>query len=219
MVGWYNYIMLGIFASGVGVSKNIEFISSSTSTSSTITIPSFQNGDYVFIFQSNSGTSTIPNTPTGFTSITTGSAVVGGGLSLGVKISYKELVTGESRNISLSGSGIRAVSLLFRPDFIGTGEDYGSPNTQTITGTPATQTVVGPSTSLYPHIIFGHYSATGIVSPRTSSVTMSEVTGGSTSQYVKYKIYDTGDTSESVNISMQDEGSNSLQSFYFQIQG
>jgi hypothetical protein len=214
--------MFGIVAAAGGVSKNITFVNSSTSTSSTITIPSFQNGDYVFIFQSNSGTSTIPDTPSNFTSITTGSLLVGGGgggLSLGVKVSYKKMVTGESRNISLSGLGIRAVSLLFRPDFIGTGEDYGSPNTQTITGTPATQTVVGPSTSLYPHIIFGHYSATGTVSPRTSSVTMSEVTGGSTSQYVKYKIYDTGDTSESVNISMQDEGTNSLQSFYFQIQG
>jgi len=215
--------MFGIVAAAGGVSKNITFVGSSVDNDTSLIIPSFQNGDYAFIFQSNLGTTSIPNTPTNFTSITTGTISGGGGgagtTSLGVKISYKKMATGDSSNITLSGSGVRAMALVFRPDFSGTLEDYGSPNTQSVTTDPALQTVVGPSTVLYPHIIFGHYSSSGVIAPRSSSVTMSEIQGVTTSQYVKYKIYNAGDTAESVEINMDDEGTNSLQSFYFQIQG
>ena len=129
------------------------------------------------------------------------------------------MVSGDSRNITLSGTVILSLTLLFRPDFDSTGEDYGSPNGFFSTSNPPIQTVNGPSTELYPHIVFGHYGATGTVSPRDSSVTMTEIANSVTRQYVKYKIYNAGDTAESVEIDMADEGTNILQSFYFQIQG
>lgn len=214
--------MLGIVANAGSIDRNITFVanSRSTSTTTTLNLASFQNGDYAFIFQTNLATSTIPNTPTGFTSIVSQGANLAGGGSMAIKISYKKMLTGDSTNITLSGSTILATSMLFRPDFNGTLEDYGSPSTQIVATQPSNQTITGLSTSLYPYIAFAHYTSTGAVSPRSSSVTMTEVNGPSTSQYVKYKIYNTNSTLENITgIGGFDGGAgNGLQSFAFQIQ-
>jgi hypothetical protein len=210
--------MFGIVANaGGGVSRNISYVSYTADNDTALTLPSFQAGDYAFIFQLNKGTITVPTTPSGFTSISAG----GAGLSsqaVSSKISYRKMLSGDSRNITLSGTTPLSIALIFRPDFPSTGEDYGLPNAFFNTSNPPEQTVIGPSTTNSPYILFAHYASSGAVSPRTSSVTMDEQLSTS-SQYIKYKIYNTGDTNETVTFDMEDEGTNILQSFYFQIQG
>lgn len=213
--------MLGIFASA-GSSKEVTFIGSAVGTSggggsNSIVIPSTAlSGDYVVLFQQIASGLSTPGLVSQFTNI----IVNQGGASVGItgRMSYKKIGSGDiGSTLSLTNTQISTL-LVFRPSFTATGQAIGTPQGVTSSADPGAISVTGPSTVTNPHIIIGHYGSTGTVANRTSSVAMTEVNGQTSSQFVKYKVYNQGTTAETVSIDTGDNGSyNLLQLTYLQI--
>jgi len=216
-----------VAASGV----TLTFVASSfTTATTTIAMPSgAQNGDIIFVIDRALGSSAsigqfrTPLSANG-NSFTEHQTTSGGSDNqtnfMGCRISSKVLVFGESAgNISnlinnTNNPGHRAIALAFRPSSAITSTTYTSTGGQHTTSNPSVQTVsVGsePAASL----AIAVYHAQAAVSPRTSSITMSEIVYPSqTTFYVKYKLYSTGESRTDFTVDMDDEGTNLLQSFY-----
>jgi hypothetical protein len=107
----------------------------------------------------------------------------------------------------------RKIALVFRPQgsalpFCLLGRPAGK---QSTTANPTAQSIAGAAIAK-PYLQLAMYAATGAVSPRTSTLAMSEVAGASTNHYMKYLICNLADTATDNSVDMDDEGSNVLMS-------
>ena len=139
---------------------------------------------------------------------------------MGVRISSIVLTAGNLGTIgnlinNVGPSFHRTIAILFRPNSAITSVTYTQTGGESTTGNPAVQTV---SVSSQPAaaVAMAVYTGQSAVSPRTSGITMSELTdSGVTTFYVKYKLYTTAESRNDFTVDMDDEGAaNLLQSFY-----
>lgn len=212
-------IMQCLFASSL---DSFIFIKSVTSSSSTITIPTeASEGDFAVLFDYAENTSLLPSAPTtvvppGFTSVQNDTATFLLFLvAVRSIISYKVLNSSDSGTTitGMDNLNLRKILLIFRPNNKITTVSEVS-NGDSGTGAPASQTI-SMSNQNTPIIGVSHWTSTDTIDPRTSDITMTEVNNG-TDQYVKYIIYNLGNTPQNITVNMQDEGSlNTLQSAYF----
>jgi hypothetical protein len=168
---------------------SVSFITSATSTTSSLTIPSSaQAGDLAILFDAGRTTSTIsaPSLP-GWNLI----AAAGGDVNTYQFIYYKKLTASEPNTTltlrtAATGGSHKAI-LIYRPN-----ADYSvtilSATSINTAGNPAAQSLVLAGQSR-PVIGFAGYLSTGAVSPRTSSLTMSEINVGTTNYYLKHISY------------------------------
>jgi len=193
----------------------MEYITSVTGTSSTITIPATaQAGDFAILFDRST---TITNTiPSGWTSIN-------GVTTSGIRsnISYKKLVSGDPGATITGMAGIKLLMIFRSNTGTFTTATFSTPNGQATTATPTAQTVV-VSGQATPNLVFAHYASTGTVTTRTFTgftwndpLTAQQAVGGSVSQYVKWYSLNKGNDDQTSNftISSADNGTNTLQSF------
>jgi len=207
--------------------ESISFFANATSTASTITVPAnIQEDDIAILFDiSTSNTATNPTTviPSGFTSIivNTRPAVDNNRKAI---CSYKLLV-GTEGSSSLTGmasaggtDGTKKILVIFRPnaklvETVSLSTPSGFCNDQD----PPSQ-IISMSGQTPPLLGIVCYSSTGVVDPRTATeATFSEISNG-TNMYLKYCIFNKGDTPTNATVDMQDEGfNNSLQSFWVKL--
>jgi hypothetical protein len=109
----------------------------------------------------------------------------------------------------------RTIALLFRPSSPITSITWTNTGAQYTTGDPSSQTV-SVSGQAQTAVAMAIYNSTGVVSPRTSSISMQEIVHSATTTfYVKYKLYTEGEARTNFTVDMDDEGAgNQLLSFY-----
>ena len=192
--------------SAVPVVATITAQANTTSTASTITIPSTaSSGDIAILFDTS--TTTTDTIPSGWTSIS-------GVTTTGIRqnVSYK-ILSATDPNTSVTGMAgtTRKVMVVYRGNTLITNVLPSVIASQATTATPTNQTLTGEAG---PMIAFAVYSATGAISTRGwSAGSPTEYSSVSTSGiYVKALITNSG-TPSTTTISMSDSGTNALQSF------
>ena len=197
-----------------------------TNTSTTIAMPAgAQAGDIVFVIDRLTTVDGLasfrtPLTSAGnsFTSHQTNSGGSSGTFQ-GCRISSRVLLAGELGTITnlinnSSSSGHRTMAILFRPSIAITSTTYTSTGGDYNAANPSGQ-IISVNNQPVAAMAMVVYIATGAISPRTSGITMVELTYPSvTTFYVKYKLYTAGESRTSFTVDMDDEGTNLLQSFY-----
>jgi hypothetical protein len=192
--------------SPVPVVATITAPANTTSTASTITIPSTASaGDIAVLFDTS--TTTTDTTPSGWTSITKSTTT-----GIRQNVSYK-ILSATDPNTSITGMAgtTRKVMVVYRGNTLITNVFPTVIGSQATTATPTNQSLTGEAG---PMIAFAVYSATGAISTRGwSAGSPTEYSSVSTSGiYVKALITNSG-TPSTTTISMTDSGTNALQSF------
>jgi hypothetical protein len=158
-----------------------------------------------------SGTPTLP-TLSGWTTVDTRATTL-----IASGIYYKKLVSGDiNSTLSLATGSLyqshRLVILRGNNPF--STVTAGSINGQATTATPTSQTLSMSGVGT-PLIGFASYGATNSITTRgATGPTFTELSTLSTAIYVKYTIFNSGDTPINATISQTDNGTNILQSFY-----
>jgi hypothetical protein len=193
-----------------------NFVSATTSTTSTIAWPADRAaGDLAILVQGAGALNTPPTavTPTGFTNIAnTGASASAANRTM---VDYKILTGSESGNITgMNGSTNRKNLFIYRPNSAITTLTISTVNQQTTTGTPTNQTL-SMSGLTGPYIGIAAYMSSGTITARGSTVTASrEVTANSTTNYTKtFESNKADQTFGNSTISMADYGTNALVSF------
>ena len=107
------------------------------------------------------------------------------------------------------------ILLVFRPDAPITTAAHADPDQFTGNGIPAAQTVTA-SGGTPPLIVFGAYSSSGTINPRTMSPAKNGEVANGTTRYIAWKIYNSSPAN--VSVDMDDEGDgNTLQSCYIEV--
>jgi hypothetical protein len=189
---------------------DMTFITSATSSVSTITIPSTAAvGDIAVLFDYS--TTTTDTTPTGFTQVNTATTT-----GIRTSNSYKILVTGDS-GASITGMAgtTRKIIAIFRPATTVRSVVATSSGAQATTATPTNQTLGVATNSLVSETTLGfaQYGATAAITTRTGAG-MSEIAGAATTQYAKYIVLNSGVARSNITIGQTDNGTNALTSFY-----
>lgn len=204
-------------------SISMSFVTSTTSATTSHTIStSAQAGDIAIIHMAASGSGAYAGAPpagwanTTYARTTTGSGAVWGSFA------WKQLVSGDIgatlTGLPTGGSWRNSVIVYFRPSkAITSASVVGTPNQQATTGDPVQQDNNIAGSNNPPNIIVGGYISNGTITTRTSSVTMNEIVQRTNNVFLKYKIYNIGDTLEYVSVDMADFGNNMLHSFYLTI--
>lgn len=202
---------------------SMSFVTSSTSdTTSHVVSTSAQAGDIAIIHMAASGSGAYAGAPpsgwanTTYARTTTGSGAVWGSFA------WKQLVSGDIgatlTGLPTGGSWRNSVIVYFRPSKAITSVSVvGTPNQQATTGDPVQQDNNIAGSNNPPNIIVAGYISNGTITTRTSSVTMNEIVQRTNNVFLKYKIYNIGDTLEYVSADMADFGNNCLHSFYLTI--
>jgi hypothetical protein len=191
---------------------DVYFNSNTNSTGSTITIPNnVQVDDYAILFDFS--TTTTDTTPTNWTSISKATTT-----GIRTNISYKKMVSGDlGATITGMGGTTRKILLTFRPNAAVSSVTLSTPGSQATTAAPSNQTI-SMSGQNRPIIGFACYASTGSVGTRGwSGGTPVEFSNVSTSSiFVKALVYNQEFTTTPSNatISMSDNGTNTLQTFY-----
>lgn len=204
--------------------ERVTFITSGTSTTPTIAIPSdAQVGDVAILFDRASATSGIPTsvTPANWNVIT--DQGFSGTNASRLKFSYKIIETGEpGTNITgMDGAfNEKKIIMIFRP--LGNWKipqiTLSTPSTEITDGNPAAQTISMTASS---PVLIGMvgYASGSAIDPRTATgATFEEVGGPDTGLYVKYCTFNLGSTPTDATVDMDDEGNNNgLHSFWIRI--
>jgi hypothetical protein len=213
--GFSNLIGFGAGGSQ-GLSSFSVIGSTSANNTTSVIVPGSGDGaiagDWCVIACTCVGPPTFDDTVfTGWTVLIDGGS--GGG------IVAKVLVGGDlgatiSSVFSATSTGNNYIALIFRPNATITsfavGEAFGNSNESA--GDPAAQNI-NSDTATLPAIAIAHYGASTDIAIRTATPEMGgEVAGASTVQYIKYTIYNVGDTPVDHSVDMVDEGVNLLQS-------
>lgn len=178
-----------------GGGNTISFITSGTSTVSTITIPaSSATGDIAVLCQAATaagGTSPSAVTPSGWTTLSNDFIdAAGDGNSYRVMLSWKKLVGGDSGSsiTGMNGSGTnRKGIMIFRGSSANTPSTF-SPVSTFVTTDPASQTVSTTGKSA-PVLGIGHcYHSTSASKTFTGSLSANNLAGGSAAQDMFYEI-------------------------------
>lgn len=194
-----------------GTLEAVQTVASSTSTSSTIAIPSSAMiDDYAILFDFS--TSTTLTVPSGFTQITTSTTT-----GIRSTVSYRKLTTGQPGTTITGMAGTTSkVLLIVRGNTTINSITISTPTQQATTAAPTNQTI-SMSGQAAPIMGFAHYTANAAVTTRNSdaiSAVTTEYNAG-INQYVKTFAYNAYYwTPTNVVISTTDVGTNALQSFY-----
>lgn len=207
------------------VDRKVEFLTSVTTSTSTIEIPSdAQEGDIAVLMDlgySGAGVLTIPTTtvPTNWISIANGSQ---GATAPGMRaICSYEILTASDPGTTITGintTNMRKTMVIFRPNFTVTSITLSTPGNSVTAADPAAQTISLTSVS-NPVVGIAHMGCNNAVSTRSvTGGAMSEITN-TTNQYVQYEADNTVDISQNATVDIADGGINALQSFYFTFTG
>lgn len=206
----------------VATPLTLSYQTDGTSSTTSVSVPaSAAAGDLAVLVNVawNDSAGTAPSDvsdPTGWTSLANFNFTPGGAVGVRYRVWAKVLVSGDlggSITGLLNSSVKYAVMQIFRPatgsvaSFAGSAvsHDQGS-------GDPAQQTIAA-SGGTPPLIVFGLYTATAAVTPRTSSFTADRESSPATRMYVKSKVYNSAPVD--VTIDMPDEGTgNALAGWY-----
>jgi hypothetical protein len=193
--------------------QSVSLPTSATSTASTITVPAAAAANDIAILFDTS-TTTTDTTPSGWTSISKTTTT-----GIRTNISYKKLVSGDV-NSSITGMAgtTRKVMVIVRADINPTNIKLSNASAQSTTSAPSNQTIT-LANNLQPIVGFACYASTGNVGTRGwSTGNPSEYSSVSTSSvYVKALAYNPGAVNATPTISMSDNGTNTLQSFYLHL--
>lgn len=212
------------FGAGGGLKTLTQVLSATSVNLATITAPvGIQAGDLIVMLDSPSALGIPPTAvvPTGFTSIVNTSATIGGTVGMRMICSYK-IAVGTEGGTSITGmDGSTAddkVILVFRGNIPITTITPADTDGAMIGTDPVAQTVTA-SGGASPLIVFGAYSSTNTIDPRTFTVAGVAAKDGevnsSNFNYLAWKIYNSAPAD--VVIDMDDEGTAmGMQSFYLQ---
>ena len=203
--------------------STLTYLAGSTSTASTIVIPSATSaGDLIFLLQyASNSTFSVPSAvvPTGFTSIFN---MTGGS-------TYTNRMTGTYK-IAASGDGGKTITGMngdfndkviavfrFGPTGIQT-VTVSTPSTEFSVVKPAAQTVTVSGISV-PLIVFGCYRQSTTQTGQTMSPTESGTISSTRSPpiNIRYKLYGNGSVPANATIDEADGGTNFLASFYIKL--
>lgn len=197
-----------------------SFVTSATSTASTITVPgTAQAGDLAILIDGTSNAVSPATSVTPSTWTKDAEATHTAGVANRCIISHKIL---ESGDISASITGmagvtqLRKIMLIFRPSVPLTVVTPSTPTGQSTSGNPSSQ-VIAMTASSTPVIGIAHFYAGAAseptVSPRTNSPAATGEVNSAISQYVQYMLYNTSPSDHTID--MDDEGNNTLQGIYY----
>ncbi|MCC2099440.1 MAG: DUF1566 domain-containing protein, partial [Hyphomicrobiales bacterium] len=187
----------------------LNFVTSSTGTGTTITIPGgTSNGDLAIIWNYVRGT--VEDTvPEGFSEIL--NDIIGGDRA---KVSAKILDGSETTVTGLdatSGANFESwVVAIFRPDASISGFAINSVNGEATDSNPSPQTISASGASTLPVILIGQMGASAAIDPRSTLLT--EISSTDTRHYVHWFNYASAPVNQ--NYDMDDEGRNVIQSGY-----
>lgn len=209
-----------LMAGGNALSFTYLFNTSSTTTSHTVS-SSAQEGDIAVLHCSAQGSGSYSGaTPSGWTEAAYSRTTTGTGAVWGI-FAYKILASGDVgatlTGLPGGGQGQASTIVYHRPsraiNTVALGATVGNEAT---TGTPATQTQNVSGVNLPPNILFGGWISGGAITTRSTSITMTEIAEktGNPYSYVKYKLYNVGDTLEYLTADMADYGNNCLQTMF-----
>lgn len=204
---------------------SVTFVDSSTSLTTSITIPAgSQSGDLAVLFDIAIQSSTSQPTtvvPTDFnTIVNTGFS---GNFACRGIFSYK-ILTESDPGASITGMdgtfSERKILAVFRPNSgkVITSVQLSTPSSELTDGNPVAQSISmsGSSPVIIGFVGYGNGSLQ--IDPRTATgATFSELTAA-INCYMKYTIFNQGDTPTNASVDMDDEGSNNiLQSFFMRL--
>lgn len=185
----------------------ISFVGSSLSTGETISLPAdARRGDLAILFDvATSPAATV--VPTGWVALGTSS-----GSTFRRQISFRILAGNEGTITGMLGASTNdKIITVFRRTFGNWGSER-SRQAQVTTGVPTDQVVtVGKA----PLIVMAHYAATGGVTTQTFTPAQdAQIASVSLLSVVRYKIYNDPAVPANTTVTMGDEGSNIMTSYY-----
>lgn len=197
---------------------SIEYVSSATSQTTSLTFPTVKAGDIAVYFNTaRNSTTTIPTsvTPTGFTSISSPTTS-----SMRTTVFYKICTGSEGgtalTNMTASGSTYTEM-VIYRPNIPTNSIIISAVNAENSPNAPADQTLT-MSTLTGAFIGFAYYAGFSSVTSRPSTVTATREIANGTIQYLKtFEATSNLITFANSTISMADYGTNSLVSFTMDI--
>lgn len=223
--------MFGIIAASgtatTAILKSLTFIGSDSTTSSTSIAypPGTVANDIAIVFRINEASS-LPNSITNYTSITSTSPV---NASLNGIVSYKQLTASDisAGSASFVASPVQtstmSMILVFRPNFTVT-NITSTVQDNTVNTTTLGVNIPTASTSGSSYIGLGHFASstsTFLTLTQSPTGTMSEIdhgtTGGGRSQTILYRIFNEGTTAQGIGVSTSDAGTNLAQTIALRV--
>lgn len=187
----------------------VSFANTPTSGTNVILPATAQNGDIAIFFTSATVTQTFATLPPNFIDLNSSAAG-----STPYRIGYFLVdgsVTPGTTSFNPFASGGKTTMLVYRPNRKINSVTSSNFSTQATTATPTNQVLPAITNALSPTIAFAQYRSSGSITTRGSTQTMTETTGD-TGQFIKHAIYNPGSSVGSNTISMNDAGTNILQS-------
>ena len=198
---------------------SLSFITSVTSTTSTITIPATaQIGDIVMLFDFAYITSTTAPTaaaPSGFSGFSKSSNSQTTSPACRSNVSYKKLVSGDpgSTITGMNSASMNKLLVVYRPNATINNLTISGQNGQATASAPTNQTLTLTSTEGTWFVGYAMYCASGTITTRGSTTTATRELNVGTTMYVKlFENLDGSTTFADSTISMADYGSNILNS-------
>lgn len=204
-------------------SISMSFVTSTTSTTSSHTVSnSAQAGDIAIIHMAAAGAAGFSGSPPSGWANTTYSRVGSASTGIWGTFAWKQLVSGDIGSsltgLPSGGQWGNSTIVYLRPSkTITSASVVGTPNQEATANDPAAQNNNIATSNNPPNILVAGYISSGTITTRTSSVTMNEIVQRTNNVYLKYKIYNIGDTLDNVSVDMADFGNNILHSFYLTI--
>lgn len=202
--------------------RSFTFVGYAVGTVPTIDLTSLSAGaiaagDLCVIFNSaqhsSSSTPPITVTPTGFT-VVQEDAISSGGSNRAI-ISAKKLTGSETTLTGMNSTTETWIAGVWRPSRSFSSFAWNSPNGEATLSDPASQTITAASAASLPALLVGqmYVGSNDIVDPRSTSPTMNEIAGATTSHYAHWFHY--ASSPQNHTYDMDDEGRQIIQSGYF----
>jgi hypothetical protein len=200
----------------------LTFITSSTSSTSSITIPATaQIGDLAFVFDHAWNSSTTPPTQVGYQAsswlaLTSFSQTINPANRISVQ--RKILVSGDPGTAitGMTGTGMRKTMLIYRPSYPINTVFQGTPAVSASSASITARTM--PLQSVFPSLYFGVYcTTTSNISTRGSSITATREISNTGLQYIKTFEFNTSNPSSFTVGALADGGSNVLGAYSFSV--
>ena len=212
----------------IAPATSVTFVNSTASTTASITIPAnAQTGDIAILAHGGGDRDSqlVPNTPSGWNVIAAGAAPLGRIVAPAMGLFYKVLSSSDLASPTLTlgpsyAGAFRKLIAVFRADIPLTTEGVSavSLNSEFTLGDPSPQTISISGQTL-PVIAFVNHYSDAAVAPRSSSVVMSEIQGGSTAHWFRYQTYNANSNPPNITVDQDDEGSNTMISGALVLQG
>lgn len=202
---------VGFIGSDYSPLTTLTFINSAVS-SGNVTIPTeSQPGDIiVYVMSTTTNGATFP-------AIGNYTAIQESTVSGSSRIAYRVLDTSDIGGSTTIANTNQIVLMLFRPNGIIRTVTSSSFSSQVTTAIPTNQVLPALTINPSPVISLAHYRCSTAITTRGSSLAMTEITGPSTSMYLKYRVDNPVSSIGSNTISQSDNGTNFLQSLHITV--